>query len=360
MTSMESMDLLGMFARIIDLREDEDLVQVYSAFQIKIEEIFKNINLPVISGPLETELIDIYSSIWEGFIEGALAVTDQRLAFLRKIKKKRQGFPRKSSRYEVEEMIEIDDLSMVRAKDDLLEVICDLETNTKVLFFTSFNKMELKDTGEEPMPLMIRVSADEVADVVVKLMPPSSELQPNSGYSKPSMSFDECVEARTSVRKYRPDAVSDYIINEALRIGNRAPSAGNLQARDFIIVVDKDNKKALANAAFGQKFLAEAPAVIVCCANMSKIETQYQDRGKELYVLQDVAASVSYMELYLAGKGYGSCWVGCFDETIVSKILKLPNHVRPIVLLTVGKPGKDRRPKPGRVETKQLIHWEKW
>jgi nitroreductase len=360
MASIESMDLLGMFARIVDLREDEELVQVYSAFQIKVEEIFKNINLPVISGPLETELIDIYSSIWEGFIEGALVVTDQRLVFLRKIKMKRKGVPRKSTRYEIEEMVEIDDLSRFRAKDDLLEVICDLETNPRILFFTSFNKMELKETGVESMPLMMRVSADEVADVVVKLMPPSSELEPDRVYSKPSKSFDECVDARTSVRKYKPDAVSDYIINETLRVGNRAPSAGNLQARDFIIVVDKENKKALANAAFGQKFLAEAPAVIVCCANMSKIEAQYQDRGKELYVLQDVASSVSYMELYLVSKGYGSCWVGCFDEVIVSEILKLPDYVRPIVLLSVGKSGRDRRSKPGRVDIKQLTHRERW
>lgn len=359
MTSIESMDLLGMFARIIDLRKDENLVQVYSAFQIKVEEIFKNINMPVISGPLETELIDIYSSIWEGFIEGALVVTDQRLAFLRRIKIKRQGVPWKSPRYEVEEMVEIDDLSRVRAKDDVLEVMCDIETDPRVLFFTSFNKMELKETGLEPMPLRMKVSADEVADVVVKLMPPLSELE-SDRFSKPSLSFDECVEGRTSVRNYRPEAVSDFIINEALRIGNRAPSAGNLQARDFFIVVDKEVKKALANAAFGQKFLAEVPVVIVCCANMSKIETQYQDRGKELYVLQDVAASVSYMELYLMSRGYGSCWVGCFDEAIVSEVLKLPDHVRPIVLLTVGKPSKDRRPKPGRVETKQITHWEKW
>jgi nitroreductase len=359
MTSIESMDLLGMFARIIDLKEEEELVEVYSSFQIKVEEIFKNINLPIIHGPLETEFIDIYSSIWEGFIEGALAVTDKRIAFLRRIKIRRQGVPWKSPRYEVEDMVEIDDLSRVRAKDDVLEVICDIETDPRVLFFTSFNKMELKEIGLEPMPLMMRVSADEVADVVARLMPPWSESE-SDRYSKPSMSFDECVEGRTSVRNYRSEPVSDFIINETLRIGNRAPSAGNLQARDFIIVVDKEKKKALVNAAFGQKFLAEAPAVIVCCANMSKIETQYQDRGKELYVLQDVAASVSYMELYLISKGYGSCWVGCFDEAIVSDILKLPDHVRPIVLLTVGKPSKDRRQKPGRVEIKQLTHWEKW
>lgn len=361
MESIEPIDLLAMFARIIDLRKGEELVQVYSAYQIKVEEIFKDIHLPIMGPPLETEFIDIYSSIWEGFLEGALALTNQRLVFLRRIMNPRETAPRKTHRYEIEETIELEDPARVRTKEDLLEIICNPMGNPKVLHLTSFNKMGLKETGLELMPKMVSVSTDEVVDEIAKLLPfpPTGEIEKRMFYPS-SMSFNECVEKRSSIREYKTDKVPEYVIMEALRIGNQAPSAGNLQARDFIIVTKKETKEELVDAAFGQKFLLTAPVIIVCCANLSKIETHYQERGRELYALQDVAASVSYIELYLVGKNYGSCWVGCFDESKVSEILRLPNDVRPVILLAVGKPERGKRPKPGRIDIKYRTHREKW
>jgi nitroreductase len=361
MESIRPIDLLGMFARIIDLREGEELVQVYSAYQIKAEEIFKDIHLPIMGPPLEAEFIDIYSSIWEGFLEGALALTNRRLVFLRRIMKQRKTAPHKTHRYEIEEAVELEDLARIRAKEDLLEIICNPMEDPRVLHFTSFNKMGLKDTGLEPMPKMMSVSADEVVDEIAKVLPlPPTGEDEGKMFFPSSMSLNECVEKRSSIRKYKPDKVPEYVIMEALRIGNQAPSAGNVQARDFIIVTERETKKELVDAAFGQKFLLTAPVIIVCCANLSKIETHYQERGRELYALQDVAASVSYIELYLVSKDYSSCWVGCFDESKVSEILRLPNDVRPVVLLTVGKPERGKRPKPERIDTRHLTHNEKW
>lgn len=163
---------------------------------------------------------------------------------------------------------------------------------------------------------------------------------------------------RRSVRNFTKDDVPDEVIAEALEAGNLAPSAGNLQARDFVVVRDREKKRALADAAHSQQFLADAPVVIVCCANQERI-AEYGPRGRELYCIQDVAAAIENALLYLADAGYGACWVGAFNEKKVSDLLRLPMHVRPLAMLPVGRPAAEGR-SPPRLGIDSLIHFEGW
>jgi nitroreductase len=172
------------------------------------------------------------------------------------------------------------------------------------------------------------------------------------------MDVETCIEGRTSVRDFRPDPVDDSIVQEALRMANLAPSAGNLQARDFVVVRDIGAKKALAEAAYRQDFVRTAPVVIVCCANLERIR-HYQERGEKLYCLQDVAAAIENMMLYLFSKGVGSVWIGAFDEAKTSQALSLPGHARPVAIVPIGFPsgeGIRRR----RLPLSTFVHMERW
>lgn len=172
------------------------------------------------------------------------------------------------------------------------------------------------------------------------------------------MEIVECIENRTSVREFRPDPVDDDVVTEALRMANLAPSAGNLQARDFIVIRNAATKKALAQAAYGQDFIRTAPLVIVFCANLERIG-HYGERGRNLYCLQDVAAAVQNVSLYLHSKGLGSVWVGAFDEERAREAIGAPAHARPVALLPLGYPaekGVHRR----RLPMESLVHREKW
>ncbi|HPP45607.1 MAG TPA: nitroreductase family protein, partial [Methanomassiliicoccaceae archaeon] len=92
------------------------------------------------------------------------------------------------------------------------------------------------------------------------------------------------------MRGFTKEDVPAGVIDEALEAANLAPSAGNLQARDFVVVRDGGKKRELAEAAMSQMFVADAPVVVVCCANLERIG-RYGPRGRELYCLQDVAAA---------------------------------------------------------------------
>jgi nitroreductase len=170
------------------------------------------------------------------------------------------------------------------------------------------------------------------------------------------MDVVECIEGRTSIRVFRPDPVEDEVVNEALRLANLAPSAGNLQARDFFVVRDLKKKNALMEAALNQDFVKTAPVDIVCCANLQRIE-HYGERGRSLYCLQDVAAAIENMMLYLHSKGLGSVWVGAFDEVKARRALNLPAHLRPVAILSIGYPAEKGIHRK-RLALDQVVHQE--
>lgn len=96
------------------------------------------------------------------------------------------------------------------------------------------------------------------------------------------MDIADCIENRTSIRVFTQDPVDDSIITEGLRLANLAPSAGNLQARDFVVVRDVGTKRELMEAAYRQDFIRSAPVLVVFCANLDRIK-HYGDRGASLY-----------------------------------------------------------------------------
>ena len=172
------------------------------------------------------------------------------------------------------------------------------------------------------------------------------------------MDVKDCIEGRTSIRVFKPDPVPEEIVDEGLRLANLAPSAGNLQARDFIVVRNHAIKKRLMEAAYGQDFVGTAPVVVVFCANLERI-AHYGDRGRSLYCLQDVAAAVQNMMLYLHSKGLGSVWVGAFDEGKAATALGVPAHIRPVAMLPIGHPA-EKGVRRRRLPLSEQVHRESW
>jgi nitroreductase len=172
-----------------------------------------------------------------------------------------------------------------------------------------------------------------------------------------STQVSDAITGRRSIRSYRSDAVTDGQIEKILLAGQLAPSAGNLQGREFIIVRDPATRHRISDAALRQRFIDEAPVCIVVCTNLPRTKQKYGKRA-ELYVVQDTSASVMSMMLQACDLGLGTCWVGAFDEGEVGKILGVPEGIRPVAILPIGVPDEtpDARPRLG----KQIEHNEHW
>jgi nitroreductase len=167
------------------------------------------------------------------------------------------------------------------------------------------------------------------------------------------MDIFQAVKQRRSIRDFQKKDIPDQLLRKLGEALIWAPSAGNLQARKFYFVRNNVVKTDLAAAALNQNFIAEAPLVIVGCAD-SRISFKYGERGVSLYSIQDVACSIMGMMLVAYENGLGSTWVGAFNEEAVSRLLKLPHHLRPVSIVPVGYPSKIPDP-PSRVLLKDAV-----
>ncbi len=163
------------------------------------------------------------------------------------------------------------------------------------------------------------------------------------------------IKGRRSVRAFKPDPVDEKDLKKILDAGRQAPSAGNCQPLELVVVRDEGIKQKLVRAALGQSFVGEAPVVVVVCANIPRTASRYGKRGAELYSIQDTAAAAQNMHLAAHALGYGTCWIGAFDEGAAAKAIKATPDIRPLAIVPIGRPAEKPSPTP-RIPLSKIVH----
>lgn len=154
------------------------------------------------------------------------------------------------------------------------------------------------------------------------------------------MEFDLIVRKRQSIRAYDSKTIEIKILDNILETMNTAPSAGNLQGYQVYIVEDFDTRLALAQAAYNQEFVAQAPVVLVFCAFPERSQVRYGSRGRNLYCIQDATIACCYAMLAATNNGLGSVWVGAFDPEGVKRAISIKEGLIPVVILPIGYPAE--------------------
>jgi len=162
---------------------------------------------------------------------------------------------------------------------------------------------------------------------------------------------------RRSIRSFTSKSISEEQIEKIIDAARWAPSAGNIQPWEFIIIRRPEIKREIAKAALNQIFIEDAPVVIVVCADEVRSGRIYGSRGANLYCIQDTAAAIENMLLAICALDLGACWVGAFDEDEVRRILKIPRGLRPVAIIPIGYPAEKPAP-PRKRELKEIIHYE--
>jgi nitroreductase len=167
----------------------------------------------------------------------------------------------------------------------------------------------------------------------------------------------EAIQGRRSIRAFESREVPEELVERLIEAARWAPSAGNIQPWEFIIVRKQEIKRKLAEAALYQSFIEEAPVVIVVCADEVRSTQGYGMRGKTLYCIQDTAAAIQNIHLAAYSMGLGTCWVGAFREDEARKVLKTPAGIRPVAIIPVGYPAETPSPRSRR-PLRQIVHYE--
>ncbi|MFH1232156.1 MAG: nitroreductase family protein [Planctomycetota bacterium] len=169
------------------------------------------------------------------------------------------------------------------------------------------------------------------------------------------MDFYEVIGKRHSIRKYKPDAVSDDKLNRILDAAHMAPSGKNGQPWRFIVVRAEELRKKLIAPCRDQAFIAEAPVIIVGCANEDE---SYQKQGNYMKSWSiDLALAFDHLMLAATVEGLGTCWIGAFDEKEVKKALDIPEQLRVVGLTPLGYAATEPKPKP-RKALQEIVFYD--
>lgn len=192
----------------------------------------------------------------------------------------------------------------------------------------------------------------------------------------------EAIQARRSIRKFRPDLIPDKFILELLEAGRLAPSGTNLQPTRYVVIKSEEAKSKLKECT-PLPFVGSAPVVIACCIDMQSITTT-GDRMKELreaqaflgtplekdikvynkgnmdnasikaYLSLNAAIAIDHITLRAVELGLGSCWVMMFDKEKVKNLLGIDERYEIIALLPIGYSDQCPPQRP-RLEIKEVL-----
>lgn len=160
----------------------------------------------------------------------------------------------------------------------------------------------------------------------------------------------EAIKVRRSIRKYRPERIPDEKLKTILEAARLAPSAANRQPWRFVVVEDRERRKTLAKAANDQTFISDAGAIVVAISDPEKSARWHE---------KDTMIALEHMVLAATALGYGTCWIGAFDEDAVKSLLKIPAKMKIVAVLPIGIP--DEKPAPRRRrELSEIFFKEEW
>jgi len=165
----------------------------------------------------------------------------------------------------------------------------------------------------------------------------------------------KCIMTRRSVRKYAAGTMSDRQIRKLLEAAMNAPSAGNQQAWQFIVVRERETLLKITDVHPYAQMLKQAGAAIVVCGDLGAEKHQG-------YWVQDCAAATQNLLLAAHAMGLGAVWLGVYPRKDrvagVQKLLYLPKQVVPLSIVSLGRPA-EKVPPAKRYDGKK-VHQEQW
>lgn len=159
--------------------------------------------------------------------------------------------------------------------------------------------------------------------------------------------------ARRSIRKYTAERVSEKDVKTILKAAMAAPSSSNRRPWHFVVVTARQTLDKLAKVHPYGKMLYEAPLCIAVCGDKTV---------SPRYWVQDCSAAAENLLLAAAALGLGAVWLGVHPRESrvgpIRKVLKIPDNVVPLNLISVGHPAEEKEPRTQYDELR--VHHERW
>jgi nitroreductase len=161
--------------------------------------------------------------------------------------------------------------------------------------------------------------------------------------------------SRRSIRRFTGQPVPEKIIIELLEAAMCAPSAGNEQPWQFVIIDQRPILDEIPRFHPYAKMVLEAPVAVLVCGDMDR------DLHKGYWV-QDCSAATENLLIAAVEKGLGGVWVGIYprDERVraLRELLEIPESVVPFALIPLGYPAEEKQA-ANRFDAGR-VHYNRW
>lgn len=189
--------------------------------------------------------------------------------------------------------------------------------------------------------------------------------------SQKFQSLAQLMQARRSIREYDAHCELDEDrLSRLLDLARYVPTSFNLQHERFLVVKDSEKRQKIRQAAWNQKQVTEASALVVVCADLEawkKSEAVFANAPQDiqdLYVKQLIpdyysgnqqiqrdegfrSASMAAYALMLAAQadGLSTCPIGGFDFDAVGKMINLPASYVIVMMVAIGQKKEEAKPR---------------
>lgn len=204
------------------------------------------------------------------------------------------------------------------------------------------------------------------------------------------ISVFEAIHSQRSIHRFTPEPISDEEITTILRAAVRAPSGGNSQPWNFLVVRDRKLKRcigeyhgkatlearqergsappppsqALLAADWLVKHMEEVPVLILACVKLNTRSTPPDEPSKDLFTGgANIYPAIQNLMLAARGLGLGTALTTRFRryDTEIKQLLDIPENVEIAALIPMGHLGEGEhfggsRRKP----VKEVAFYDRW
>lgn len=160
-----------------------------------------------------------------------------------------------------------------------------------------------------------------------------------------------------SVRAYTDQAVAPETLARIIACAQMAPSSSHIQAYTIIDVTDCALREAIKAVSGGQRWVTEAPVLLVFCADLHRAGTHFPGLDEtilgntEFLVTGVIDVALAAQKALIAAQslGLGGVIVGGIRNNVakISETLGLPSLVFPVFAMCLGYPASvpDQKPR---------------
>jgi len=173
------------------------------------------------------------------------------------------------------------------------------------------------------------------------------------------------------ISEFEDQEIDDAHLFTIVEAATLTPSAADAQPWEIVAVRDLEQKEAIVETLLDshlrpelggrerRSWVIQSPVILVVCLDHTRAKARLGEIGEKLFGVQDTGAAIQNMRLVALEHGVKSCLIREFDRNRMAGLLKLPRHVRPLIMIALGYSLVELERSP-RLPLEDYLHFEKW